>query len=313
MSIPPETANQAMGQAPGSGPAVSMTNLPRCWICGATSLLLVKKGNLPEVLHPEAMRISDANYGRTADIYRCERCGFLECPNLDGVLALYERMSDDGYEETRGSRAKQARATLNLVSRYRKTGRLLDVGAGSGILVEEARAFGFDAQGVEPSRPLQATAARRGLPVVHGVLPHPELAGPFDIVTLIDVVEHVPDPAGLIRHMKRVLAPDGICVIVTPDVNSVAARLLGWKWWHFRVAHIGYFNVSTLTAAIESSGLCVTSRTRPTWYFPVRYLAERAMNYLPRPLRLRVPSAMDHVVIPLNLFDSLLVVCEHSR
>ena len=290
----------------------SVTSAPRCWICGAGGLRLVKQGNLPDELHPDAMRISDAHYGQTADIYRCERCGFLECPNLEGVLALYAQMSDDSYEETRDTRARQARALLNIVSRYKKAGRLLDVGAGSGILVEEARVLGLEARGIEPSGPLQATAAARGLPVTHGVLPHPDLAGPFDIVTLIDVIEHVSDPVELTRRMKSVMAPDGICAVVTPDVNSLAARLMGWKWWHFRVAHIGYFNASTLTVAIESAGLRVKAVMRPTWYFPARYLAERAVSYLPRPFRPRLPSVMDRVVVPVNLYDSLLVICEHN-
>ena len=107
-------------------------------------------------------------------------------------------------------------------------------------------ASGFAARGIEPSSPLQAIAAQRGLPVTHGVLPNSELPGPFDVVTLIDVIEHVPDPVDLVRRIKSVMAPNGIFVVVTPDVDSVAARLMGWKWWHFRAAHIGYFNRSTL-------------------------------------------------------------------
>ena len=70
---------------------------------------------------------------------------------------------------------------MNIISRHKKAARLLDVGAGSGILVEEALASGFAARGIEPSSPI---AAQRGLPVTHGVLPNSELPGPFDVVTL---------------------------------------------------------------------------------------------------------------------------------
>ena len=86
---------------------------------------------------------------------------------------------------------------MNVISRYKKAATLLDVGAGSGILVEEALAFGFAARGVEPSNPLQATAAQRGLPVTRGVLPPlPEFSRGHgdEVVTLIDVIEHVPNP-----------------------------------------------------------------------------------------------------------------------
>ena len=283
-----------------------------CWICGAGGLRLVKAGNLPDVLHPEALRITDANYGLTADIFQCESCGFLECPNVPPVLELYEQMSDESYEETRAARARQARALIDIVSRYKKAASLLDVGAGSGILVEEALASGFAARGVEPSGPLQVTATQRGLPVTHGVLPNSEVRGPFEVVTLIDVIEHVPDPVDLMRRIKSVMAPNGICLVVTPDVSSVAARLMGWKWWHFRAAHIGYFNRSTLGLALETAGLRVKAITRPSWHLPSSYLAERAFSYLPRSLRPALPSVLGRIVVPINLYDSLLAICEHS-
>jgi len=98
---------------------------PRCWICGAGGLRLVKPGNLPDALHPEALRITDAHYGQTADIFQCESCGFLECPNVPSVLELYEQMNDDSYEETRAARARQARALIDIVSRYKKAASLL--------------------------------------------------------------------------------------------------------------------------------------------------------------------------------------------
>ena len=145
------------------------------------------------------------------------------------------------------------------------------------------------------------------------MLPHPELKGPYEVVTLIDVIEHVPNPVDLMRAIKSVMAPDGICVVVTPDVNSVAARLMGWKWWHFRAAHIGYFNKSTLALALERAGLCVNATMRPSWHLPSSYLAERGFKYLPRPFRPALPSVLDRIIVPINLYDSLLVICGHSH
>ena len=237
----------------------SVTSAPRCWICGAGGLRLVKQGNLPDELHPDAMRISDAHYGQTADIYRCERCGFLECPNLEGVLALYAQMSDDSYEETRDTRARQARALLNIVSRYKKAGRLLDVGAGSGILVEEARVLGLEARGIEPSGPLQATAAARGLPVTHGVLPHPDLAGPFDIVTSdrrhrACVRSRRADPAdeerhGARRHLRRRHARRELIGGALDGLEMVAFS--GGPYWLFQRV---YAHRSNRVGGIASEG-----------------------------------------------------------
>jgi hypothetical protein len=54
-------------------------------------------------------------------------------------------------------------------------------------------------RGIEPSRALQATAVARGLRVHLGVIPSPEISGPYDVVTAIDVIEHVDKPLGLLR------------------------------------------------------------------------------------------------------------------
>ena len=290
-----------------------MSGLEPCWVCGAHDLTLVRRGNLRTAIGAEDFRITDAGYGRTGDLYDCCACGFRQVRGLADVLDHYRAMEDPGYEATRAPRALQARRLLEFVVRHRRQGHLLDVGAGSGILVEAARAMGYAAEGIEPSRALQAVAASHGLPVHLGVLPHPAAAGPYDIATVIDVIEHVPDPVGLMRNVRDVLAPDGLCLVVTPDVGSLAARLLGPRWWHYRVAHIGYFDRATLARALEAAGFEVLEAERPTWYFPASYLFERALTYLPGSRRMAAPSWLEAVTLPLNLFDSLAFVCRRRR
>jgi 2-polyprenyl-3-methyl-5-hydroxy-6-metoxy-1,4-benzoquinol methylase len=251
------------------------------------------------------LQITDAHYGKTADIYVCDSCGFRQCFDLDTKLALYEDMDDASYEATRRERTLQARKLLAHISRFRSAGRLLDVGAGSGILVGEAMNRGFDAWGVEPSRHLQARAQQYGLRVVHGVLPHPEIAAPFDVVVAIDVIEHVADPVALLQGMAALLARGGVCAIVTPDVGSLAARVMGWRWWHYRMAHIGYFTHDTLKMAASLGGLEPVSITRPSWYFPASYVAVRGLSYLPKFMRPPVPRFLERVIVPINLYDSL--------
>ena len=65
-------------------------------------------------------------------------------------------------------------------------------------------------------------------------------------MTLVDVIEHVADPLALLRGARDYVAPGGLVLLVTPDVDSVAARLFGKRWWHLRLAHVGYFNRRSL-------------------------------------------------------------------
>jgi 2-polyprenyl-3-methyl-5-hydroxy-6-metoxy-1,4-benzoquinol methylase len=284
------------------------TNRLHCWLCGSDRLLLSKSSNLPQRLDSMAFQITDARYGVTGSIYRCAACGFYQCSDLDDVLGFYETMNDESYENTRACRALQAKKLLKTVSAFVPNGRLLDIGAGSGILVEEALSMGYAAEGVEPSQWLWQKAVERRLRVHHGVLPHEEIQTDYDIVCMVDVIEHVSDPLGLLREAGRVMSSRGLGVIVTPDVGSFAARTLGSKWWHYRIAHIGYFNQQTLTQALSKMGFVPIAVSRPSWYFPLDYLLQRMLGYLNIAVPAPVLGLARPLTIPLNLRDSLLVV-----
>ena len=277
-----------------------------CWVCASPNLQVVKAANITENLTSEAFAITDSHYGQTGEIQRCQNCGFLQCSSLDNVLSFYEQLEDVGYEETRAERMLQAQKLVEILHEYRSNGTLLDIGAGSGILVEAALKMGYDAEGLEPSTWLQQQAQNYQLPVYAGSFPDATPRPTYDLVTLIDVIEHVPNPAEVVAQVAKILSTDGIVAVATPDVSSLVARILGWKWWHFRVAHIGYFNRKTLDRIMANAGFECVKMTRPTWYFPAEYLLERLAKYLPVRLPISTPAWMQKIVIPLNLGDSLL-------
>jgi 2-polyprenyl-3-methyl-5-hydroxy-6-metoxy-1,4-benzoquinol methylase len=292
---------------------MSVENKPEallCWLCHSSAIGLKRRGNAGQDLHPDQFRITDSSYGVTADIYQCRDCGFLFCPTVENVLQQYQAMDDPEYESTRTERTLQARKLLERICHHQSGGSLLDIGAGSGIFVEEALKQGFTAVGIEPSEQLADIARQQGLPVLRGVLSQQsfEKHG-FDLVTLVDVIEHVAQPAEFLREAVEQMKPDGLCLLVTPDVNSLCARLMGSRWWHYRIAHISYFNIKTLNRLLESAGLEIIEQKRPGWYFPASYLFNRCMSYLPEAIRLKPPAFLDGITVPLNLFDSLLLIC----
>ncbi|MBN2381840.1 class I SAM-dependent methyltransferase [bacterium] len=278
----------------------------RCWLCGSDQLTLIKRSNINGALDSRTFSITDSKYGITGSIYQCTCCGFRQCSELDDVLRYYEDLEDESYEEGRVERSIQAKKLIEIIARYKARGRLLDIGAGTGNLVEVALNMGFDAQGLEPSKWLQGLAQKRGLPVYLGTFPHSALVGPYDIVTLIDVIEHVHNPVALLRGARDIVAEDGVIVVVTPNVASCMARMLGWWWWHYRVAHIGYFHRETLAFAAEKAHLQLVKMKRPTWFFSADYLFERVMTYFPAFMRMKAPVLLKKILIPLNLGDSLM-------
>lgn len=138
-------------------------------------------------------------------------------------------------------------------------GRLLDVGCGNGAWLAFMNARGWRAQGVEPDETAAAAARARGLEVRSGTLEDQAYPGDyFDAVTLYHVIEHVPNPARLLRECRRVLKPAGRLVVATPNGDSLGRRLFGADWRGLEPPrHLQVFNRDALARLIDDAGLSV--------------------------------------------------------
>ena len=184
----------------------------------------------------------------------------------------------------------------------------MDIGASTGAFCAEAEQAGFQVQGIEPSSWAVAEGRRRyGVTLHEGYFPHPAVEGKkFDVVTLCDVIEHVSRPIELLQAAHRCLAPNGLIVVVTPDISSVAARVMGDRWWHFRPAHIGYFSRQTMRAALAAVGFRLEMIVPYTWWFPLGYVMKRLEAYVPIGIVNRVLASRSiwRACVPICLQDS---------
>jgi 2-polyprenyl-3-methyl-5-hydroxy-6-metoxy-1,4-benzoquinol methylase len=174
---------------------------------------------------------------------------------------------------------------------------------------------------VEPSLSLVHSAPEaNNVELIQGTFPHPQLRGhTFDIICLVDVIEHVADPVGLLRECAGSLTPNGIVMVVTPDVGSVAAGLMRKRWWHFRLAHVGYFNYRSMKRAADEAGLVISRCFRAKWFFTIGYLADRLTRYLPLnrvnefARRTPVLQKLYARVVPVNLRDSMVLFLKRRK
>lgn len=219
-------------------------------------------------------------------------------------------MEDPLYLAEEDGRVLTFERHLRAVARYRPApGRLLDVGAFTGVFVDAARRAGWDAVGLEPSAWAVEVARKRGTPMIPGTLAdaRPPDAS-FDAVTLWDVIEHVPDPLGELRHAAAVLKPGGLLVVHTMDCESFFARLMGRRWPWLMEMHIVYFSKRTLRAMAERAGFEVLDVRAQGRYLRLGYLATRvgalAGSRLGRAAgRAVAASRLDTAAVPLNLGD----------
>lgn len=148
---------------------------------------------------------------------------------------------------------------------YRKTNRLLDVGCGAGSLLHAARRAGWDAEGVEVSRPAAEHVRAQGFEVFCGELKearYPE--GRFDVVTASEILEHLDDPQSLLEEAARVLRPGGLFWATTPHGRGLSARVLGLKWSTVSPPeHLQLFSLAGVRRMLKRAGFRragVTSR-----------------------------------------------------
>lgn len=142
--------------------------------------------------------------------------------------------------------------------------RMLEVGAGFGHFLADARTAGYDVTGVELSR-TGSTYARDtlGLTIHTAQLADAPLAGPYDVICAWDTIEHVPDPVAFLRTARGLLSDDGVLAFSTPYISSVPGKLLGERWWTLKpVEHIWHFTPQTHATALTRAGLALVRVVR---------------------------------------------------
>lgn len=145
-------------------------------------------------------------------------------------------------------------------------GCLLDVGCGNGRFLAQMRELGWEVMGVEPDSEAVCIAKERfGLDVFQGTLEEAKFPdNSFDAITMNHVIEHVPDPIGLLVECRRVLKPSSKLVMVTPNIQSLGRRLFGEYWRGWEVPrHLFLFSPKSLRACAKRAGLKVQSLWTP--------------------------------------------------
>ena len=201
-------------------------------------------------------------------LHRCGECGLLFAPdrNAGELQDLYdaryfdEYPGGESYEEDPAQRRYEAARRIELVRRYRRSGRLLEIGAAAGHFVEAARDSGFDPIGVEPAADLARAATERlGVPVLAGFIEEVDLPdGEFDVACAWHVVEHLSEPHHALVRLRDALVPGGHLFVEVPNIDSVQATRRRQHWANLDIGrHVGHYTSSALRALLEGAGFDV--------------------------------------------------------
>ncbi len=238
-------------------------------------------------------RARDIEYYSVPEIFSyfsCKDCGALSISPVpeDRLHVIYPPTyySFSGQHKSIAEKVKQYldrrlfRSLFHKIdpAHARKTFSVLDVGGGSGWLLGQAKQ-------VEPR--LKKTvivdidnhagneARKAGHEYFHGRIEDFETGEKFDLILMLNLIEHVKDPVSILKKMKTLLAPDGLILIKTPNHDSLDARLFrrrGWGGFHCP-RHWVLFSPESFRRAAAKAGLDVESlaltQGAPFWAWSV--------------------------------------------
>jgi SAM-dependent methyltransferase len=202
-------------------------------------------------------------------VVRCLRCAHLyqnPRPTQAAIEPYYPRdyqpfwpaIDDDPRPWWRALGHWRWRTRCRQVTQLRQGGSLLDVGASTGVFLNEMRRYGaWNLTGVELSgEAAQYARDKFALEVFTGQIE--EVGWPaqtFDVITCWDVIEHLPQPQIALHKMRYLLKDDGYLIMSVPNGGSLDAKLFGRYWIGLdQPRHMSIFNLAGLQRLLESSG-----------------------------------------------------------
>jgi hypothetical protein len=138
--------------------------------------------------------------------------------------------------------------------------------------------------------------------ILRGTIDDVAVSKRYSVITLLDIIEHLVDPAAFLAKVDKRLSSGGFLVLVTPDINSLAAQLAGRRWWHYRMAHLNFFNLKSLNHLLNKMGYQVVLKKRYIWHFSFYYLITRLYPALKEKKSLQ--KVFKSIHLKLNFFDS---------
>lgn len=202
------------------------------------------------------------------DVLKCNACEQVRIVAQPGAkkTGYYEKEDVQFYIDHQEMFRMLFRRLLRFVHKFASRGTLLDIGAGVGLLLDEARKMGYTVIGFEPSRASVVAAKKEfGIELIprefHKATPSKKLRGGLektevDIIVINHVLEHLSNPKETIAFCSHILKKSRILVIGAPNFDSFMCRIKRGKWQSLvPTQHVWQFTLTTLDNLVIPHGL----------------------------------------------------------
>ena len=271
----------------------------RCNLCGSTGFTLFLKSSI-NTSHNSTIYSTTSQAISGEDLISCSLCGLIfvyPMPERKKLISQYKATVEEKYLKEVRARSVTFRKILKhiqmilqndstiVVNKRRvkfmdKPLKLLDVGAGAGFLVKEAQIAGFDAYGIEPNKFLASWGQKHlGARILNGSFEEMGMNRSYDLVTFVDVLEHMTDPKAALEKTHKLLKKGGLVVINYPDIKSSLAKIFGKNWWFIVSGHLYYFDRQTIKKMLKVVGFEIISDKKHFQTFSLAYLIRQIGRY----------------------------------
>jgi len=277
-----------------------------------------------------------ANYAENEDatIYQCTSSGhrthgrILKClfcglvfnetrHDAEKLISFYSDVEDQTYLKNIDSRFKTFRYNFEKIKSFiPKSGTLLDIGSYCGVSMKVAQENGFETLGVEPSKwAAQYAQEVMGQRVFQGTLKDlPQEDGLFDIITMWDVLEHLPHPIEELKLIHSRLKPGGVFAFSTLFVDNWYPRVMNERWPWYMDMHLFYFTQDSIRQLLDKAGLETVHFQKYTHIITLEYLfikldalgvfgAKWMADQISK-------TSLKNIMIPFSFGDIQLYVCK---
>lgn len=217
-----------------------------CIICNSKSLKSKYKWNKFE--HFKCL------FCKTICVFPQPKVNSIKVNNLE----KYESESSlQAYFNMQDILMKRAELCASNILKYKSNGKILDVGCSYGFYLKVFNKYGFSVTGIDISRPainyLKKVFKLKG--IVGEFNDYLFSKKSFDVITMIDSLEHVSNPRKILLKSKEIMKKEGLIVIQTPNAESFISKLTGKNWfWLLPSQHLYLFSIKSLKMLLEQTG-----------------------------------------------------------
>ncbi len=241
-----------------------------CNLCNANDFEIVYKSKYENETAQDLKEKFKSSGDETLidQVVMCKECGFIYInPRIKQNLIIkgYSEGSDETFASQAKGRERTFERSLNKVEKiiqkehFEKKGKVLDIGTANGSFLYIAKKKGWEVEGLELNRWLCEWAKKNyGITIHSKTLFEKEYSKEsFDLVTLWDVLEHVPDAKKMLEECHRIIKKEGHIVINYPNIGSWIAKIMGRKWVFLLSVHLFYFTDKTMERMLKETGFNV--------------------------------------------------------